>query len=312
MQRMLRYTLRQLEYLVACVDTGSLVAAAAKLNVSQPSVSAAIAKLEDEVGVQLLIRHHAQGVVPSASAEPLLRSARNLLFQAQDFQQSAAATGNTVAGALNLGSFISLAPAYLPGLIAQLRSTHPELHLRLNEGTQSELVNELRQGHHHAALLYDIGLPDDLQRTELAKVEPHVLLPEKHLLARKTMIALRDLDNEPLILLDVPPSREYFTGLLETAGIEPRVAFTSPSLELVRGLVGRGLGYSLLVTRPPSDLTYDGQRLAIRKLKGPVEKSRIVLCRLDAIRPTLAMSAFEQLAVAYFADLSDQARVPVK
>ena len=61
---MLRYTLRQLEYLIACVDTGSLVAAAEALNVSQPSVSSAIAKLEEQLGVQLLIRLHAQGVVP--------------------------------------------------------------------------------------------------------------------------------------------------------------------------------------------------------------------------------------------------------
>ena len=107
---MLRFTLRQLEYLTACVDTGSLVAAADKLNVSQPSISTAIAKLEAQLGVQLLIRHHAQGVVPAANARTLINGARDLLAHANDFQNTVQMSEGEMSGELTLGSFISLAP----------------------------------------------------------------------------------------------------------------------------------------------------------------------------------------------------------
>ncbi|MGI9437944.1 MAG: LysR family transcriptional regulator [Geminicoccaceae bacterium] len=300
MQVSIRFTLRQLQYLVTCIDTGSLAAAAERLNISQPSISTAIAKLEAELGVQLLLRHHAQGVTPTASAERLLQSARSLLSHAADLQRHAKASGDMIAGDLRLGSFITLAPAFLPGLMAELKQHYPALRLQLGEGTQTQLIDGLRQGRHELALLYDLDLPDDLRSTELAKVAPYILLSENHPLAGQEDIAMADLADEPLILLDVPPSRDYFTSLLEDAGIEPRIAFSSPSLELVRGLVGRGLGYSLLVTRPSGDISYDGQSLAVCAVREPVKEGRIVLSALRALRPTRVMSVFEAFAASYF------------
>ncbi len=307
---MIRYTLRQLQYLVACIDAGSLAAAAEKLSVSQPSISTAIAKLEADLGVQLLLRRHAQGVTPTASAERLLPSARSLLSHAIDLQRQARATGDAVAGDLRLGSFVTLAPTFLPGLMADLSDLYPALRLQLGEGTQDQLIDGLRQGRHEMALLYELDLPDDLRSIELAKVAPHILLPRGHRLADQADIALEQLADEPMILLDVAPSRAYFTGMLKAAGIEPRIAFSSPSLELVRGLVGRGLGYSLLVTRPSGDVSYDGQPLAVCAVRDPVERSRIVLAMLQALRPTRVMSAFEAFAIAYFSKAQTGDKIP--
>jgi DNA-binding transcriptional LysR family regulator len=73
-----RFSLRQLEYFVACVDHGSTADAASALNVSQPTISIAVTKLEDQLGVQLLRRHHSQGVTATASSENILHSARAL------------------------------------------------------------------------------------------------------------------------------------------------------------------------------------------------------------------------------------------
>lgn len=298
---MIRYSLRQLDYLVACVEAGSIAAAAARLNVSQPSVSTAIAKLEADLGVQLLLRHHAQGVSPTAAGERLAQSARNLLTHAEELQREAQISVDSVAGELRLGGFVTLAPVLMPPLLAELRRSYPSLRLRLSEGDQDLLVDQLRSGRCELALLYDLGLGEDLRLVELTEVHPYVLLPAEHSLARRRAIALADLADEPFILFDVPPSRDYFSRILRQAGVEPRVAFSSPSLELVRGLVGRGLGYSLLVTRPQGDMTYDGQRLAIRAIKEPAEPSRIVLAALEGLRPTRAMAAFQELAIAHFA-----------
>ena len=119
-------------------------------------------------------------------------------------------------------------------------------------------------------------------------------------LAKKKRVSLHDLANEPLILLDILPSRTYFTRLLESQGITPKISFASPSLELVRGLVGQGLGYSLLITRPHGDATYDGEQLAIRPIVEEVEDGVIAIAALKSLRPTRLISTFEEFCVNFF------------
>ncbi len=291
-----RFSLRQLEYLVACIDHGSTARAAIALNVSQPTISIAVTKLEDQLGVQLLRRHHSQGVSATASAEDILPSARALLAHATDLQRQVTATGGEMVGELRLGSFTTLASSVLPRLVNAVSTEHPDIHLRISEGTQDELLEGLNSGQLEMALLYDLNLPDDIQKIQLLELTPHVVLPHDHALIGQSEIDLADLATEPFILLDVPPSRDYFLGLFKTAGLTPNIVHSSPSLELVRGLVGYGLGFSLLVTRPTGDMTYDGQPLCIRPLKNEANKSAIVLARHKELRATQLMTLITELA----------------
>ena len=86
--------------------------------------------------------------------------------------------------------------------------------------------------------------------------------------------------NEPLVLLDVEPSRDYFLSLFRDRGLEPSIGFRTKSLEMVRGLVGHGLGYSLLATKPANNMSYDGRALVARPLTNAVKNSRLVLATL--------------------------------
>ncbi len=291
-----RFTLRQLEYLVTCIDCRSVAGAAERLNVSQPTISVAITKLEEQLGVQLLLRHPSRGVTATSAAEKVLHSARSLLAHAGDLERQVIETGATLAGELRLGSFSTLAPTMLPSLIHELSLRHPDIRVHLREGPQDQMVEALYDGQLDLALLYDIELPDDLHTVPLAERLPYVALSPGHPLAEQTHVALDDLVAEPMILLDVPPSREYFLSLFRDAGLEPTVAHSSPSIEMVRGMVGCGLGYALLVTRPDGDRTYDGHALAIRPLKDVVQTSRLVLARLASLRPTRLMTRFEEVA----------------
>ena len=302
-----RFTLRQLEYFVACVDSGSIAGAAASLNVSQPTVSIAISKLEDQLGMQLLLRHHAQGVSVTAGALRFVQSARSLLSHASDVQREAMMISDDIesddiSGVLKLGSFVTLAPSVLPGLIKQFHKNYAGVKLDLQEGTQEKLVEGLYSGNLEIALLYDLELPEDIHRVELAELSPYVLLPANHRLADLHEIDLVELATEPMILFDVQPSREFFIGLLKSMGVTPDIAYTTSSLELVRGMVGRGLGYSLLVTRPKGDLTYEGAKLIACPIKNNIIKSRIVIASLENLRPTRIMSRFEAVAQVYFAN----------
>jgi DNA-binding transcriptional LysR family regulator len=297
---MLRFTLRQVEYAVAIWDHGSVAAASAHLGVAQPTLSASLAKLEEQVGLQIFIRHHAQGVSPSPAGLRFLGEARNLLTYAQDLQRDTAAAGNAVEGTLSLGSFATIAPAFVPQLISSFTSLHPAVTIRMAEGTQDELFAGLRGGSHDLALLYDVDMPDDLTLTHLASFVPHILLPAKHRLTRLRQVPLVALRDEPFILLDIAPSRTYFTRILEQAGITPKVAFSSPSLEVVRGLVGQGLGYSILITRPHGDHSYAGDELAVRPIAEDVERGVIALAALRQMRKTRLVSAFETHCVTFF------------
>ena len=130
-----------------------------------------------------------------------------------------------------------------------------------------------------------------------------MLLPARHRLSRRRAVSLHELATEPFVLLDIEPSRTYFTRILESQGLSPRVAFTSPSLELVRGLVGQGLGYSLLVTRPSGDLTYDGEKVVARPIAEEVEPGIIAAATLKQLRPARLVSTFEDFCVKFFASL---------
>ena len=297
-----RFTLRQLEYLVTCVDCRSVAGAAERLNVSQPTISVALSKLEDQLGVQLLLRHQSRGVTATAAAEKVLQSARSLLAHATDLERQTMETGTTLAGELRLGSFSTLAPTVLPGLIRELSQRHPGIHLQLQEGPQDQIIAALYEGRLDMALLYDIDLPDDLRKRVLARREPYVALAADHPLAAQGSLSLSDLVDEPLILLEVAPSHDYFLGLFAEVGLVPTIAHASPSIELVRGMVGCGLGYSLLVTRPDGDTTYDGHALAIRPLRDEVRSSEMVLASLASLRPTRLMTRFAEVAADVMQD----------
>ncbi len=298
---MITYTLRQLTYFVAAADHGSVAKAARALNVSQPSVSMAIAKLESLFGVQLFLRHHAHGVSTTPAGRPLLAEARSVLAHAGELAESARGLGAGVTGRLDVGCYLTLAPFFMPRIVAGFIKAHPDVAIALHEGHQDELLDGMAAGRHTVALIYDVDLPGHVEVEALVDLPPYALLPAGHALAASPTAALADLVREPLVLLDVPPGREYFTSLFTRAGLEPDIRFRSASIETVRGMVASGLGVSLLVTRPAGDLAYDGQGVACRPLSDPVEPGHIVLARLAQARPTRLVETFAAHCRAYFA-----------
>src|SRR5690606_7242512 len=108
---------------------------------------------------------------------------------------------------------------------------------------------------------YDLGLGPDIEFHELGEVPLHALLPEGHALPKDETVSLADLAAEPLILLGLPQSRDYFLSSFYSLRLAPRIAHETPSFDMVRGLVANGYGCSIMHSRPPSDLALDGRRL---------------------------------------------------
>lgn len=185
---------------------------------------------------------------------------------------------------LAVGCFHSFAPFVVPRLVRRLADEAPGIDLQLVEGDQRRLQESLAAGETELALLYDLELGEGLAVTRLAELMPYVLLPAGHPLAAREALSPADLADEPMILLGTPPSAGYFTSLMREAGVEPRIACRAASIETLRGMVGHGLGYALLVTKPAASMTYDGMALATRPLAGVSRSSPVVLAQREGRR----------------------------
>lgn len=174
---------------------------------------------------------------------------------------------------LTVGCFHTFGPFLMPSLIRQLGG----LAIELLEGDQRRLMESLISGETEIALIYDNNLDGRFEWEELGTLTPYVLLAPDHPMAHQNEIVPTDLAAEPMVLLDAPPSGEYFTGILKAQGVEPLVAHRSTSFEMVRGMVAHGLGYTLLATKPAANMSYDGLPLIGLPLAGAHAASHIVL-----------------------------------
>jgi DNA-binding transcriptional LysR family regulator len=294
-------SLRALRYLVAVADAGSVTGAARRLNVSQPSVSEAVAALEAELGVALLLRRHARGVTLTPSGARVVAEARSLLRHAEDFLHAAASLGETAAGEVAMGCFLTVAPRYLPALLGELPRTTPGISVRVEEGDHDEVVAALEAGRTEIALTYDFGLPEGLIVTPIAQLSPVVVLPTRHRLAKLARVSLRELAEEPFLLLDLPHSRDYFMGLFRAHGLSPRIAFRSRSQELLRGLVGNGLGWTIQNVQPQSPYAVDGSRITSLPADRGLAPVRLVLAAAPGPAGRPAVKALARYIRAAFA-----------
>lgn len=177
---------------------------------------------------------------------------------------------------LKIGTLHTFGPYLLPSIIRKLEDEVGPIDLDLHEGDQRHLLELLRAGTIDLAFVYDFDLGSDVTALTVSELPTYVLLAENDPLAHNASVALADLVARPMVLLDASPSRDYFLSLFDGVG-EPHVAYRAGSFEMVRGMVGHGLGYSLLATKPASAMSYDGKALVTRPLADAVETSRLVL-----------------------------------
>jgi DNA-binding transcriptional LysR family regulator len=289
----LRITLRQLEYFVAAGEAGSITGAAERISISPPSISMAVSSLEREFGVQLFVRHHAQGLSLTFAGRALLDQAKSLLIQAERLAASACDLSEQVRGRLVVGCLVTLAPMILPELAHTFVQAHALIELPLVEGDQERLMHALLKADVDMAITYDLDLHPSLRFRPLVSLPPHVMVGEDHPLARRPSVTLEALQDEDFLLLDLPMSSDYFLSVFRAAGIEPRVRYRSTSLEVVRTMVANGQGYSLANAMPRSELALDGRRVVRLPLAGTHRPMTIGVLSLADVQKSKLFQAFE-------------------
>ncbi|WP_084620715.1 LysR substrate-binding domain-containing protein [Agromyces italicus] len=288
-------TLRQLEYFVAAADAGTVSAAAERCSASQAAVSTALGELERSLGLQLLVRRPAKGVVLTRSGERMLPVARRILDDATELVQLAGAEHDEVAGPLRIACTVALSPRLLPSLAAAFSDRHPRVELDLADGLASEVQDLVRTGAADAALLYRRQLSPGFDARTIRSLAPYAVLPEAHPLAGADDVALAELADERLILVQAAGSRGVIEALIEEAGIVPRAgwAFTNP--ETVRAMVARGLGYSVFSGRPRGTQSFDGRHVAYVRVRDAVKPNDVVLALTHGQRRTARLDALVAL-----------------
>lgn len=301
----MRVSLRLLRYFAAAAETGSTTAAARQLSVSQPSISVAIRELEALFEEVLFSRDAGAKMTLTRFGVRKLAEARQLLTAASAFEADDG--GDATSGDVQIGVFSTLAPVYLPVVLRIARTRFPNLSVRFVEGNLAQLEDWLHSGHIELALTYDVGLPADIDLERLAELRPYGLVPTGSKLAKKRGgLSLHDLAKEPLILIDLPHSREFLMAPFWQCGLMPEVRYRATSIELVRSMVANGLGVSLLITQSPAAATTPGvveQPIREDTVRQPLVIARstrashtraselVAQCIRDAVREAMAARA---------------------
>ncbi len=304
------FTLKQLGYFVAAARHQSVVKAAEEIHVSPPSVSTAIAHLEAVMSVELFVRRHARGLVLTEAGRDVMAEARNILSQASDLESRRRDRSDRMEGRFELGCLPSVGPYLVPPMIRRFKAAYPNVDIRFHEGGQEDLFAGLEQGALELALLYDFDASSAVTCLPIRQMPILLTLPGTHPLAAHEAPALKDVIDEPFILLDQANTANYYLSVFSNLGLKPRVAHRVHSYEMVRGLVANGLGYSLLNFCPPSRL---GARNALvtRPLAKP-PGTNLVFAHLHQYRMNRIAKTFVEAATGFirsldFATLEDAA-----
>lgn len=295
----LRLTLRQLEYLQAVADCGSIAAAADEVGVSSPSISVAIAQLEADFGLQLFVRKHAHGLTLTPAGSQVLVQVRHILAEASRLVTLASTIAGRVAGPLRIGCLSSFAAILLPRLRKQFVKQQPEVEFRQFELSQTQLIEGLRNATLDVAVTYDLGIPTDLRFKSMMTLPPYAIVAASHVLAGVRSISPRELAAHGMVLLDLPLSAEYFLSFFEKAGCKPLIAERTRDMAVMQSMVANGFGYGLANFAPASDQAPDGKRLRYIPLTGAVRVLRLGLLTTQHDKPTLTVKTFAEFCTQY-------------
>ena len=186
------------EIFIKVVELGNLTKAAEVLHYTQAGVSHAIAALEREAGVQLLIRSNS-GVSLTRSGEELLPLVQTLVNDQRNLAQRIQEINGVVAGTLRLGTFSSVTTHWLPRIIRSFQARYPKVNFELRVGNYGEITEQILSGKLDCGFL-TTPFHESLRFVPLYRDPMYVLLPPEHPLARKPRLTLAEIKREPLIL----------------------------------------------------------------------------------------------------------------
>jgi len=276
-------TLTELKYIVAVARAKHFGHAAESCFVAQPTLSVAIKKLEDELGVTLFERGGSEVSVTPVGAQ-IVAQAERVLEQTAAIKELAKQNKDPLAGPLRLGVIYTIGPYLLPPLVKNLIDNVPQMPLVLQENFTVKLLELLRQGELDAAIMA-LPLPDHGMLMQTLYDEPFVVaMPRTHPWAKRREIAADDLKAETMLLLgsghcfrdqvlEVCPEMARFSS----PGNGMQRTFEGSSLETIRHMVASGIGLTVLPRASVRDMDDPNGMLSFVPFSTPAPSRRVVI-----------------------------------
>lgn len=281
-------TFPQLQVFVAVAETGGFTAAAARLGISQPAASRAVAQLERELGAPLLVRTR-DGVAVTEAGRRALTHARETLRHARLVGEEVAATRDDVRGPLTVASFPTATAQLLPPLLRRFGELHPHVEVRLLEGTDQEVRSWLDGG---AADVAMVVLPArGINAQPLAEDELVAVVATGHPLATRATLSLPELAADPFILSS-GGCGPLITDAARRARARLAVAYEVRDVATILTMVEAELGVSVV---PTLSLYGTSQRVTAIGLNPRVPRA-LGLAVLTGGSPSPATRAFLTVA----------------
>ncbi len=262
-------TLQQLRYLCALADTLHFRRAADRCHVTQPTLSAQLATMEANLGVQLVERSRARVVLTPEGTEIAAR-ARAVLRDVNDIVELARRGQSALTGTIRVGVVQSLGSYLLPLVIPDLHAAHPELKLYVREGLAADLQSRLEDG---ALDLLFFPLPakgGDFEDARLFREPLLVVTPTDHALSQPARIPRAQLAGETLLTLEPGHKlHEEVRQICEATGANLSLDYGATSLDTIRQMVAMGLGISLLPALYIRSEVRPNTLVTARPLEGP-------------------------------------------
>ena len=290
-------TLNELRYIVAVAQEKNFGRAAQRCFISQPALSVAIQKLEEELQTQLFERGKSE-ITVTPVGERIVEQAHKVLEEAARIRDIAQAGRNQLAGVFRLGAIYTVAPYLLPDLVPALNALAPDMPLEIEENITEQLEAALKTGRIDAAIIALPFQPPGIA-TEFLYEEPfQVVVPQRHPWAKRKTIDPSELAGEHAILLNV--GHCFRDQVLESCpelnrGDAP--VTRSNSLETIRNMVASGLGISVL---PRDALTpkYHSRLVVPVPFSKPVPSRRIALAYRKSFPRPAAIAAIREAVAA--------------
>lgn len=237
--------LRDLSWLIALADHRHVTDAAAALDISQPTLSRALARIEAELGTRLFERVPS-GLVLTPNGELAVGAARDLTARHDQLRAELAGRMDPDSGTVRLAFLDSMSTSLVPQVLREFHAAAPAVRVLLTQEPHHDITRDLNSGAVELAITH--GRPDGPFAWVPMQEERLVLVvPAGHRWSSRRRIALESLADEELV---TPPRgfgyRALVDELLGSAGVAPRVSFESADLATIEGLVAAGLGVAVL------------------------------------------------------------------
>ncbi len=296
-------TLTELKYVLAVARERHFGRAAECCFVAQPTLSVAIRKLEEELGVVLFERGGGGDVSITPPGERVLEAAARIFELVDGIKDQAAASRDDLAGPLRLGVIYTIAPYLLPGLIPEMNRSAPQMPLLLEENYTRVLTEKLRKGEIDAMIVATPVEDPGLLALALYDEPFQVALPAAHPLCKKKSISNADLEAETMLLLGTghcfrDQVLQAFPALNRTASGGLAKTLEGSSLETIRYMVASGVGVTVLPCTATRWSKADAALMVLRPFReAPPSRLVSIAWRKSYPRPR-AIEAVRQAALA--------------